>query len=165
MKATNNNFYKSTRTYVLLLVMLLCVSGVFAQQTTTKDSTSTTFSFKNLLLPNPTSIISKYKYDPLTDRYIYTESLGALNLNYPIILTPEEYRKLVAQENMKKYYKDKIDAYDGKKEGADDAQKNLIPELYVDSDFFGKHIWRKYHRGHSARIGRNGFGDTLYQTR
>ena len=88
------------------------------------------------MLPNPDSIISKYTYDPVTDRYIYNESLGRININYPIILTPEEFRRLVAQENMKTYYKDKIDAYDGKKAGLGDAQKNLIPELYVDSDFF-----------------------------
>jgi cell surface protein SprA len=115
---------------------LLSTVSSYAQQTTVRDSTSTTFSFNNLLLPNPDSIVSKYTYDPVTNRYIYKESLGRININYPLILTPEEFRKLVAQENMKSYYKDKIDAYDGRKAGLDDAQKNLIPELYVDSDFF-----------------------------
>lgn len=108
----------------------------FGQQTTVRDSTSTTFSFNNLLLPNPDSIVSKYTYDPLTDRYIYNQKLGEININYPIILTPEEFRKLLAQETLRNYYKEKIDAYDGKKEGLEDAKKNLIPELYVDSDFF-----------------------------
>ncbi|TJY32536.1 T9SS outer membrane translocon Sov/SprA [Pontimicrobium aquaticum] len=116
--------------------MLLLYIATFAQQTTVRDSTSTTFSFNNLLLPNPDSIVSKYTYDPLTDRYIYNQSLGTININYPIILTPEEFRKLVAQETLRNYYKEKIDAYDGKKAGLEDAKKNLIPELYVDSDFF-----------------------------
>ncbi|MFK2819375.1 cell surface protein SprA [Flavobacteriaceae sp. LMIT009] len=118
------------------MAFLLSTVSSYAQQTTVRDSTSTTFSFNNLLLPNPNSIVSKYTYDPITDRYIYTENLGRININYPLILTPEEFRRLVAQENMKSYYKDKIDAYDGRKTGLDDAQKNLIPELYVDSDFF-----------------------------
>ena len=118
------------------MAFLLSTVSSYAQQTTVRDSTSTTFSFNNLLLPNPNSIVSKYTYDPITNRYIYTESLGRINVNYPLILTPEEFRRLVAQENMKSYYKDKIDAYDGRKTGLDDAQKNLIPELYVDSDFF-----------------------------
>ena len=136
MKATNINFSKPTRTFMLTSVMLLMYIASFGQQTTVRDSTSTTFSFNNLLLPNPDSIVSKYTYDPLTDRYIFNQSLGKININYPIILTPEEFRKLVAQENLRNYYKDKIDAYDGKKAGLEDAKKNLIPELYVDSDFF-----------------------------
>ena len=87
-------------------------------------------------MPNPNSIVYKYTYDPITDRYIYTASVGSFNINYPIILTPEEYRKLVFEENLKSYYKQKIDAFDGKKEGSEDLQKNLIPEFYVNSDFF-----------------------------
>ena len=116
-------------------MLLLCVV-TFAQQTTVRDSTSTTFSFGNIQIPNPNSIVSKYTYDPITDRYIYTETLGTFNINYPIILTPAEFQKLVAQENLRNYYKQKIDAYDGKKDGTDALKKNLIPELYVDSDFF-----------------------------
>ncbi|NND53097.1 MAG: cell surface protein SprA, partial [Flavobacteriaceae bacterium] len=102
----------------------------------TQDTTSTGFSFNSLSLPNPSSIISKYRYDPITNRYIYTETLGNFNINYPIILTPEEFRQLVLQENLRDYYKQKIDAADGKKEGTEDLQKNLIPEFYVNSDFF-----------------------------
>ena len=45
-------------------------------------------------MPNPNSIVSKYTYDPITDRYIYTETLGDFNINYPIILTPKEYQDL-----------------------------------------------------------------------
>ncbi|MBE9490308.1 MAG: cell surface protein SprA [Bacteroidetes bacterium] len=118
-------------------MLLFCVM-IFAQQipTTPKDSTSTGFTFGNLLMPNPNSIVSKYTYDPITDRYIYTESIGNFNINYPIILSPAEYQKLVNQENLRNYYKQKIDAFDGKKEGSEELQKNLIPEFYVNSGFF-----------------------------
>jgi cell surface protein SprA len=136
LKTTNINFYKSTKTYMLTGIMLLFYIVTYAQQPTVKDSTSTTFSFRNLNMPNPNSIVSKYTYDPITDRYIYTESVGKFNINYPIILSPKEFQRLVELENLKNYYKQKIDAYDGKKEGADALQKNLIPDLYVDSDFF-----------------------------
>ena len=111
----------------------------FAQQTpstTPHDSTSTTFSFQNLKIPNPDSIVSKYTYDPKTDRYIYTESIGNFNINYPLILSPTEYFKLLGQESLRDYYKQKIDAFDGKREGSEELQKNLIPELYVNSSFF-----------------------------
>ena len=119
--------------------MLFYCTIIFAQQlptTTAQDSTRTGFSFGNLLMPNPNSIVSKYTYDPITDRYIYTESIGNFNINYPLILTPAEYQKLVNQENLRNYYKEKIDAFDGKKEGSEELQKNLIPEFYVNSDFF-----------------------------
>ena len=120
------------------LMMFLCVVS-FAQQTpatTPKDSTSTGFTFGNLNIPNPESIVSKYIYDPITDRYIYTESIGRFNINYPLILTPKEFQKLVDQENLRNYYKQKIDALEGKKEGTEELQKNLIPEFYVNSSFF-----------------------------
>src|SRR5690606_29727107 len=94
------------------------------------------FNLGNLKLPNPNSIEAKYTYDPVSDRYIYTERIGNYNINYPIILTPKEYQDLVARENLRSYYKEKIDAFDGKKEGAKDGQKNLLPEFYVKSDFF-----------------------------
>jgi len=136
LKTTNINFYKSTKTYMLTGIMLLFYIVTYAQEPTVKDSTSTTFSFRNLNMPNPNSIVSKYTYDPITDRYIYTESVGKFNINYPIILSPKEFQRLVELENLKNYYKQKIDAYDGKKNGADELQKNLIPDLYVDSDFF-----------------------------
>ena len=117
--------------------MLLCSLGLFAQQPqTVRDSTSTTFSFNNLNIPNPNSIVYKYTYDPLLDRYIYTATVGSFNIKYPVILTPKEYQDLVLKESLKSYYKQKIDAYDGKKEGAEDLQKNLIPEFYVNSSFF-----------------------------
>ncbi len=117
--------------------MLLFGMLGFSQQTpTVQDSTKTGFSLGSITMPNPNSIVSKYTYDPITDRYIYTEKVGSFNINYPIILTTAEFQKLVLQEQMRLYYKQKIDASDGKKDGTDDAQKNLLPEFYVNSGLF-----------------------------
>lgn len=122
---------------MLMCIMTLSVN-LFAQedQNTLQDSTKTGFSLGKIEMPNPNSIVSSYTYNPLIDRYIYTESVGDFNINYPIILTPEEYQRLVMQENMQTYYQQKIDAFDGKKAGAEAAQKNLLPEFYVNSGFF-----------------------------
>ncbi|WP_417856132.1 cell surface protein SprA [Xanthomarina gelatinilytica] len=137
MSTTNHNYLKANKQYVLLSMFLLFSLYSFSQITPTpQDSTSTGFSLGNINMPNPSSIESKYTYDPLTDRYIYTETVGSFNINYPIILTPEEFRELVLQENLKQYYKQKIDAYDGKKEGSEEEQKNLLPEFYVRSGLF-----------------------------
>nr|WP_262899712.1 cell surface protein SprA [Winogradskyella alexanderae] len=101
-----------------------------------QDTTKTTFAFGKLVMPNPSSIVSKYTYDPILDRYIYTEKIGNFNTNYPLILTPEEFQKLVLQERLKEYYKQMADAAAGKKDGTEEDQKNLLPEFYVDSGLF-----------------------------
>ena len=87
-------------------------------------------------LPNPTSIENLYTYDPITDRYIYTQTLGDFKINYPIILTREEYLKLIQDEQIKSYFKEKMDAAEGRKEGSEEQRKNLLPTFYVNSNFF-----------------------------
>jgi cell surface protein SprA len=119
----------------LFVVALFFTVAAWSQQPV-QDSVKTGFSLGQIKLPNPNSVESKYTYDPLTNRYIYTETIGSYNIKYPIILTPKEYYDLVARENLRSYYKEKIDAFDGKKDGAEDGQKNLLPEFYVKSDFF-----------------------------
>lgn len=137
MNITNLNFYKSIHKYLAFAIVFLFYVVAWGQQpTTTQDTIKTGFNLGSIKTPNPNSIESKYTYDPITDRYIYTEKLGTFNINYPVILTPKEYYALVAKESVKEYYKQKISAFDGKKEGAEDAQKNLLPEFYVKSDFF-----------------------------
>ena len=137
MSTTNYTSSKFIK-HLLLINLTLLINGFsFAQQTpVAQDTTKTGFSLGQINIPDPDSIVSKYTYDPLTNRYIYTQSVGEFNINYPIILTPQEYERLVMQENLKSYYKQKIDAADGKKEGVEDVQKNLLPEFYVNSGFF-----------------------------
>lgn len=101
-----------------------------------QDSTSTGVTMGRLDLPNPPSIQDLYTYDPITDRYIYTKTLGGFSISYPLILTPKEYQDLLLREQMRSYFKDKIDAADGRKEGAEELQKNLLPTFYINSNFF-----------------------------
>src|SRR5690554_5321541 len=87
-------------------------------------------------LPNPQSIQDLYTYDPITDRYLYTKKLGDFRISYPLILTREEYEQLIQEQEMKAYFKDKIAAADGRREGSEEDQKNLLPTFYVNSSFF-----------------------------
>jgi len=135
--STYDTLSKSAHHLLVLPILVLISSFGFAQgDPSEQDSTKTGYSFGKLQMPNPQSIISKYTYDPETDRYIYTETVGQFNINYPIILTPAEYQKLVLQEQQRDYYHQKIDAKEGKKDGSEDQQKNLLPEFYVNSGFF-----------------------------
>ncbi|GEP49614.1 cell surface protein SprA [Flavobacterium noncentrifugens] len=100
------------------------------------DSVKTGYAVGSLQMNNPPSILEAYTYDPVTDRYVYTNSVDGFNINYPIILTPKEYDQLVQREAMRNYFKKKSDAIDGKKTGAEEAKKDLLPRYYVNSGFF-----------------------------
>ena len=136
MNIINQTLYLSIRKCLLLIFGLLFSNILLAQQPEPQDSIITGFNLGNIKIPDPNSVEAKYTYDTILDRYIYTETVGDFNINYPIILTPKAYHELVAKENLRAYYKQKIDAFDGKKEGAEDGQKNLLPEFYVKSGLF-----------------------------
>ncbi len=130
--SAKNYVYKGG--FFKLFIILGFIS--FSEISLAQDSTATGSSMGRLDLPNPTSIENLYTYDPITDRYIYTQKLGNFKINYPVILTREEYQKLIQEEQMKAYFKEKIDAADGRKEGSEEQQKNLLPTFYVNSSFF-----------------------------
>ena len=77
----------------------------------TQDSTKTGVALGRILLDNPNSIVTRYEYDAKIDRYVYTESVGDFNVNYPLFLTPEQYYELVQKESMKAYFKEKIEYF------------------------------------------------------
>jgi len=90
LNQTKRNLHNITK-HALLIAFVLCFTLVAWSQQPAQDSVKTGFSLGNIKIPNPSSIESKYRYDALTDRYIYTEKIGEFNINYPIILTPKEY--------------------------------------------------------------------------
>lgn len=115
---------------------LFFIFAIFSLSAQDTDSTATGFSFGQIELEDPSSIVGKYTYDPYLDRYVYTEKVGDIPISFPLILTPEEYEKLILQEQMREYFKQKSDAMAGRKEGSEEEQKNLLPIFYVNSNFF-----------------------------
>jgi cell surface protein SprA len=105
-------------------------------QVVTEQDTITGYNTGKVEIKNPPSILEAYVYDPVSDRYIYNQSVNGFNINYPIILTPKEYDDLVLKESMHDYFKKKADAIDGKKTGSDADKKDLLPRFYVNSGFF-----------------------------
>tara|TARA_B110000483_G_scaffold148015_1_gene176575 strand:+ start:698 stop:7825 length:7128 start_codon:yes stop_codon:yes gene_type:complete len=116
---------------VLSVITVLSVNLTFSQDQLNEDIATT-----DIELENPPSVVENYVYDPVSDRYFFNQTVGNFNINYPIILSPEEYEELVLNESLKKYYKDKINAAEGRLDGSEDQQKNLIPEIYVNSKLF-----------------------------
>ncbi len=124
--------------FFLWFFSLVLIQSTMAQETDEQevDSVQTGVALGRIAMDDPESIVTKYTYDPALDRYIYTESVGDFNISYPIILTPEQYFELIRKESMKSYFKEKIDAFSGRKEGSEEARKNLLPNFYVNSGFF-----------------------------
>ncbi|GAA4644959.1 cell surface protein SprA [Pontixanthobacter gangjinensis] len=131
-----NNYSKLSVPVYLCILFILVFSVDSAAQETPQDTTATGYSMGEISLPDPESIVSKYEYDPVLDRYFYKENLGDLNLGLPLVLTPEEFEELVLAEEMRDYFKLKNDALSGRKEGSEEIQKDLLPDFYVNSNFF-----------------------------
>ncbi len=86
--------------------------------------------------PSSSSIQRLYTYDPESNRYIFTEEIGGYPISIPIVLTVKEYEDLVLKEQMQDYFQQKVQALSGYGSNLEDAQKNLLPELYVNNKFF-----------------------------
>ncbi|HSD14647.1 MAG TPA: hypothetical protein VLB74_08360, partial [Flavobacterium sp.] len=132
----SKDFFKIHKFGLTLLILFFGISVHAQVDEEEKDSVKTGVDLGHLELSNPRSITEAYTYDPVTDRYIYTKTFDGFNINYPIILTPREYEELLTRESIRDYYQKKLDAIDGKKEGAEAAKKDLLPRYYVNSGLF-----------------------------
>lgn len=120
--------------HILILLFILSPLASIAQEEE-QDSIKKGADLGKIEIPNPQSIVSSYTYDPVTNRYIYSNTVDGFNINYPLVLTPEQYQELALREEMRKYYQEKSAAVDGK-EGTEEAKKDLLPRYYVNSKFF-----------------------------
>ena len=93
MSTKNYDSRYSLAKILILGILLLGTNQLFSQDTTATGST-----MGRLDLPDPASIQNLYTYDPITDRYILTRTIGSVDISYPIILTPAEYEELVMKE-------------------------------------------------------------------
>jgi cell surface protein SprA len=120
-----------------VLILLFCgfVSQAQIKQVVV-DTAKTGFTTGKIQIKDPKSIVSSYTYDAATDRYIYNNTIDNFPINSPTILTPKEYQALVLKESMRNYFRKKLDAIDGKKEGTEAAKKDLLPRYYVKSGLF-----------------------------
>ncbi len=133
----NRNWLQRSIAIVAVWFFVLFANTITGQEVEKKrDSTSTTFSFSNLKLPDPDSIESKYEYDPKANRYKFSESIDGYSIRYPLYLTPAQFDNLVQKEQMREYFKEKENALNGKGVDAEEKRKRLLPIFYVNSNFF-----------------------------
>ena len=138
-----------------IFIALLFSAGVISAQKTSNsnqvtNSNSTTSVKKDTISPLPYSFGNLQKgslflnnkseteviFDPQSGNYIFYEKIGDYYLKHPTYMTAEEYKEYRLQRDMLEYSKEKINAVSGKTKNSTDAQKNLLPTYYVNSNFF-----------------------------
>jgi cell surface protein SprA len=133
LRYSNNNL----RALVFLFSFLVFAFAKAQEPTETpQDSTRTTVTLGNLSLPNPPSITTLYKYDANLDRYVYSSTFNGYNIDFPFILTRDQYLDRVIKEQMREYFKEKAAAIAGKTKEDKEKQKDLLPNFYVNDALF-----------------------------
>ncbi len=87
-----------------------------------------------LFLNSPTQKI--VTYDKTLNKFMLVEKIGDYYVGTPIFMTPEEYDEYRLKNDLKDYFKEKVDATNPNKKGSEQARKNLLPKYYVNSKFF-----------------------------
>ena len=127
---SNISFLKRVHLFLLMFCFGFCS---FSQEKITLDTINNTVYMGEFNLKSPSNIISKYKYDPDLNIYIYQSKIGDIDVGLPLKLTPAEYRNFFKKDIIKKYFNDQTQLM----ESDDEARKrNLLPNLYVNSNFF-----------------------------
>ena len=103
-----------------------------AQVITSRDSGNKI----KISFPESSIIDSTYDYDPTTNMYYLSKSIGDYPINTPLVLSPNEYEEWILKKDLKTYFKQKTQTLNGVSSGLEDAQKNLLPELYVNNKYF-----------------------------
>jgi len=131
-----------------LIITLTFLASVvsFSQNTPSvpsveKDTTKTVlkYNFKHdqngsLFLKNPSEV--EITYDKALNKFVLIEKIGDYSIALPVYMTPKEYDAYKLKNDLKGYFKEKIEATSDRKNGNNVAQRNLLPKYYVNSKFF-----------------------------
>ena len=128
MNCKKNNKYLGLN-FLLLPLLMFCSFSMWGQVESSYDLSKSRYTkYKG--------ISSKYTYNPKTGMYLYTETIEGYPINAPMVLSPKEFEAMLLAEQMKGYFQGKIAALSGNAENLSETQKNLLPEVYINSKFF-----------------------------
>ena len=128
IEISENVVFKPSKNFIIIFILMMLVSKiVFGQKAPEIGS---------IIEPKSSSIETLYTYDPESNLYILTEEIGGYTISTPMVMTVAEYESFILKEQMSRYFKEKIQALSGYGSDIEDAQKNLLPELYVNNEFF-----------------------------
>jgi cell surface protein SprA len=125
---SKKNKYLSLKHFLLPLLLFFSIPLLGQEESS--------YDLSKSKLTQSQNIVSKYTYDPASGMYIYTQTIDDYPVNAPLVLTPKAYEAMVLAAQMKGYYQEKIAALAGNAANLSETQKNLLPEVYVNSKFF-----------------------------
>ena len=101
-----------------------------------QDPSSSAYEMGRIALPENQSVVRLYRYDPEQDLYIFSANIDDYPLGTPLVLTPKAFERRVLKEQINSYFQEKVSAITQRNGKQSDLQKDLLPELYVNSKFF-----------------------------
>ena len=124
----------------LIFIGFLLALGASAQDSTLhfpiSDRGSYPFSFSGqsspLYLQNPSNINSKVIYDPLTRKYVFTETIGSWNYRTPTQMSMDEYARFDLNQQVNDYWRLKASG------STLEQQLSFIPPIQVGGEAFDK---------------------------
>lgn len=81
----------------------------------------------SLQMANPSNVETNVEYDPETNTYIITETVGGQNVKPPTYMTFDEYQRYVAKKQEEEYWESRS------AEETQSSKKPLIPKLDINS--------------------------------
>ena len=132
MVITKSTLFQTLRMSIFLCLLLGSTSLLHGQ-----DKNDSSSELGVIAFPKKVNPIDQYVYDTELEMYVYVQSDGIYPLNIPLVLSPKEYERLVLKDQMNVYFKEKVGVISQKKGSIQQAaQKDLLPELYLNSKFF-----------------------------
>ena len=124
----------------LITIGILTAVGSYAQDSTLNYPFSSRGSYpfsssgsgSPLYLQNPSNINSQVIYDPVTGKYVFTETIGNWNYRNPTLMTMEEYQRYEFRQQVEDYWRMKSSGE------SVEGQLSFIPPIQVGGEAFDK---------------------------
>ena len=118
--------------FVLCVVMISFFSDIqiYAQNLSSEGADY------SIVYPEKLKLSEIYNYNPIKNVFILDLKKQSIRLDLPLVLSPKEYSQLVLKQEIGSYFKNKVRAIGSNSKELQEIQKDLLPDLYVNSNFF-----------------------------
>jgi len=131
--------HRYTHIFLIIIGILLDI-GINGQDSTLNyplpEKGSYPFSSSSLNSPlylqNPSNIKSRVIYDPVTGKYVFSETIGNWNYRHPTLMNMDEYQRYEFNQQVDDYWKMKSSGE------SVEGQLSFIPPLQVGGEAFDK---------------------------
>ena len=110
-----------------LFIFLLIGNFSYSQNEVNKDSINKI----KISIPESSIIDNIYDYDPMTDMYYLSKSIGGYPINYPLVLSPKEYEKWILKQDLKIYTMAPKQLLQSEKQNQAPLSLNIFTQKYV----------------------------------